>query len=117
MCSAPPNLVVDTPRVLALGSAGSKTKMNRTMALARTEKVEIIDRFSKHGSDTGSAEVQIALLTKRINGLSEHFKLHHKDHHRGLLRLVGKRRRMLDYLARESEDRYRKLIKELGLRK
>ena len=89
------------------------------MALARAEKVEIIDQFSKHGSDTGSAEVQVALLTKRINGLSEHFKLHHKDHHsrRGLLRLVGKRRRMLDYLARESEDRYRKLIKELGLRK
>lgn len=89
------------------------------MSLTRAEKAEIIDKFSKHQVDTGSPEVQVALLTKRINGLSDHFKSHHKDHHsrRGLLKLVGQRRRMLDYLARTSAPRYQTLIAELGLRK
>ncbi len=89
------------------------------MSLNKAEKAEIIGGFAKHQADTGSPEVQIALLTKRINGLSEHFKTHHKDHHsrRGLLKLVGQRRRMLDYLARTSETRYRSVLGELGLRK
>ena len=70
-----------------------------------------------HGSDTGSSEVQVALLTERINGLSEHFKVHVKDHHsrRGLLKLVSQRRRLLNYLRRTEPDRYRSLIEKLGL--
>ena len=81
--------------------------------------VKLIVKFAKHATDTGSPEVQIALLTQRINGLSDHFKAHHKDHHsrRGLLKLVGQRRRMLEYLRSSSEDRYKSLIGELGLRK
>jgi small subunit ribosomal protein S15 len=89
------------------------------MPLLKDQKTEIITKFAKHQGDTGSPEVQVALLTQRINGLSEHFKDHKKDHHsrRGLLRLVGQRRRMLDYLRHQSEDRYKHLITELGLRK
>lgn len=89
------------------------------MALLKAEKAEIISKYGRDAQDTGSPEVQIALLTQRINGLSGHFKAHHKDHHsrRGLLKLVGQRRRMLDYLARNSDDRYRSLIQDLGLRK
>jgi small subunit ribosomal protein S15 len=72
-----------------------------------------------HESDTGSTEVQVALLTERINGLSEHFKVHAKDHHsrRGLLKLVSQRRRLLNYLRRTELDRYRALIEKLGLRR
>lgn len=82
-------------------------------------KAEIIQKFSKHETDTGSAEVQIALLSSRITQLTEHFKTHDKDHHsrRGLLKLVGQRRRMLDYLKRMDIERYRKVIAELGIRK
>ena len=89
------------------------------MPLLQAEKADIITRFAKHGSDTGSPEVQIALLTQRINGLSDHFKNHHKDHHsrRGLLKMVGKRRRLLDYLQKLGDDRYKVVIQELGLRK
>jgi small subunit ribosomal protein S15 len=78
-----------------------------------------IESFRLHETDTGSSEVQIALLTERINGLSEHFKLHAKDHHsrRGLLRLVSQRRRLLDYLRRTGPGRYQELIKRLGLRR
>lgn len=78
-----------------------------------------IESFRRHETDTGSTDVQIALLTERINGLSEHFKLHAKDHHsrRGLLRLVSQRRRLLDYLRRTGPDRYQELIKRLGLRR
>ncbi len=82
-------------------------------------KREIVERFGKTGEDTGSTEVQVALLTERINGLTEHLREHRKDHHsrRGLLMLVGRRRRLLNYLRRSDLDRYRTLIGELGLRR
>lgn len=82
-------------------------------------KGETIAKFRKHDSDTGSPEVQIALLTDRINHLTEHLKVHKKDHHsrRGLLMLVGKRRRFLDYLKNNDVERYRAVIAELGLRR
>jgi small subunit ribosomal protein S15 len=83
------------------------------------DKQSTISRFGKNEADTGSAEVQIALLTDRINHLTEHLKAHKKDHHsrRGLLMLVGKRRRFLDYLKDNDVERYRSLIAELGLRR
>lgn len=89
------------------------------MALATTEKQELVVKFRAHEQDTGSPEVQVALLTKRINELTEHFKIHHKDHHsrRGLLKMVSRRKRLLEYLKRQSVTRYKGLIKELGLRK
>jgi small subunit ribosomal protein S15 len=89
------------------------------MALANEKKSDIINKFRKHGSDTGSPEVQVALLTERITELTEHFKTHHKDHHsrRGLLLMVSQRKSLLEYLKRKDEDRYRQLIKALGLRK
>jgi len=89
------------------------------LAITSEDKQAIISRFSKHEGDTGSPEVQVALLTKRIDDLTEHLKVHKKDHHsrRGLLMLVGRRRRFLDYLQREDLEGYRALIKELGLRK
>ncbi len=89
------------------------------MALDKIKKSEIIKSYSVHEKDTGSSEVQIALLTERINILTEHFKTHKGDHHsrRGLLELVGQRRRLLDYLKREDNEKYQKLIKKLKLRK
>ncbi len=89
------------------------------MALSAERKKEIIEKFKTHSSDTGSPEVQVALLTERINYLTEHFKVHKKDHasRRGLLKLVGQRRRLLDYLKSKDLERYRRLIGELGLRK
>lgn len=80
---------------------------------------EIISEFGTHGSDTGSPEVQVALVTERINHLTEHLREHKHDHHgrRGLLILVGRRRRMLNYLKRQDMERYRKLIADLGLRR
>jgi len=89
------------------------------MALSPAHKKNVIEKFRSHDSDTGSPEVQIALLTERIQHLTEHFKIHAKDHHsrRGLLKLVGKRRRLLDYLKLKDLDRYRKVIGELGIRK
>ncbi|NIA08205.1 MAG: 30S ribosomal protein S15 [Nitrospiraceae bacterium] len=89
------------------------------MVLDPERKKEIIENFQIHGTDTGSPEVQIALLTSRIGYLTEHFKVHKKDHasRRGLLRLVGRRRRLLDYLKSRDVGRYRKIIKELGIRK
>ncbi len=82
-------------------------------------KEQIIRDYRVHDTDTGSADVQVALLTGRINELTEHFKTHTKDHHsrRGLLKLVGQRRRLLDYLKRRDAERYRQLIERLGLRK
>ena len=87
--------------------------------IGRVRKSETIQAHRKHEKDTGSPEVQVALLTDRINELSEHFKKHEKDHHsrRGLLVLVSQRRRLLDYLRREGPDRYRELIERLGLRR
>ena len=89
------------------------------MVLLPEAKKEIIDRFKLSDNDTGSSEVQIALLSSRIKYLTEHFKVHKKDHHsrRGLLKLVGQRRRLLKYLKNKDVERYRKIIKELGIRK
>jgi len=89
------------------------------MTLTVETKQEIVQKYGRGESDTGSAEVQIALLTARINDLTEHLREHTKDHHsrRGLLMLVGKRRRLLNYLQRANLERYRELIKELGLRR
>ena len=89
------------------------------MALKKEKKKEIIQTHKVHSDDTGSPEVQIALLTERINSLEEHFKVHKKDKHsrRGLLKLVGQRRKLLSYLERKGEDRYKALIQKLGLRK
>ncbi len=89
------------------------------MALSKDAKQEIISKFGSNDKDSGSTEVQIALLTKRIIELTEHFKIHKKDHNsrRGLLKLVGQRRKLLKYLKRKNLESYRTLIKELGLRK
>jgi len=89
------------------------------MSLAKEAKSEIITRYKTHNTDTGSPEVQVAILTTRINELTEHFKTHKKDNHsrRGLLKLVSQRRSMLDYLKRRDINRYHDLINRLGLRK
>ncbi|GAB6932215.1 30S ribosomal protein S15 [Calditerricola satsumensis] len=89
------------------------------MALTQERKQEIINEFKLHEADTGSPEVQVAILTEKINNLTEHLKVHKKDHHsrRGLLKMVGKRRRLLNYLREKDYARYRKLIEKLGLRR
>ena len=88
------------------------------MALSKDQKDQVIAKFRKHEQDSGSPEVQIALLTERINTLSNHFKTHAKDHHsrRGLLKMVGQRKRLLNYMKKKDLEGYRALIKELGLR-
>ncbi len=90
-----------------------------SMALATDAKQQIIEEYRREERDTGSPEVQVAILTRRINELTEHLRTHRKDHHsrRGLLQMVGKRRRLLDYLRREDIERYRELIRRLGLRR
>jgi len=89
------------------------------MSVASADKAKIVSDYQKAQGDTGSPEVQVALLTARINDLTGHFKIHLKDHHsrRGLLRMVSKRRKLLDYLKRKNADRYRSVIGRLGLRK
>lgn len=89
------------------------------MAQTTAKKNEIIEKYKVHSSDTGSSEVQIALLTDRIKYLTEHFKTHKKDHHsrQGLLKLVGQRRSLLDYLKKKDINKYRNLIQDLGIRK
>lgn len=89
------------------------------MPLSQQAKKELIAKYSIHENDTGSPEVQIALLTNRINYLTEHFKVHTKDYHsrRGLLKLVGHRRRLLNYLVKKDINRYQNIIQKLGLRK
>ncbi|HEU5016259.1 MAG TPA: 30S ribosomal protein S15 [Roseiflexaceae bacterium] len=89
------------------------------MALEKDQKTEVITDYQVHGTDTGSPEVQVALLTERINQLIDHLKTHQHDHHsrRGLLKLVGRRRRLLAYLSHKDRDRYRTLIERLGLRR
>lgn len=89
------------------------------MAQSAVRKNEIIEKYKVHSSDTGSSEVQIALLTDRIQYLTEHFKTHKKDHHsrQGLLKLVGQRRSLLDYLKNKDINKYRDLIQDLGIRK
>jgi small subunit ribosomal protein S15 len=88
------------------------------VVLTPEDKSAIVDRFQRKPGDTGSPEVQIALLSERIKYLTEHFKVHQKDHHsrRGLLKLVGQRRRLLNYLKRKDIERYRAVIKDLGIR-
>jgi len=90
-----------------------------SVTLTKDRKTEIIDTYKTHASDTGSPEVQVAILSERITYLTEHFKVHAKDHHsrRGLLKLVGQRRRLLDYLKSKDSQRYADLIKRLGIRK
>jgi small subunit ribosomal protein S15 len=89
------------------------------MALVAEKKKELIDTHRVHAKDTGSPEVQVAMLTERINQLTEHLRTHPKDFHsrRGLLMMVGKRRRLLQYMSRENHERYRNLIEKLGLRR
>ena len=89
------------------------------MALLKDAKAELIKQYRQHDTDSGSPEVQIAVLTNRITYLTEHFKLHKKDHHsrRGLLQLVGRRRRLLDYLRDVDDARYRAVIERVGIRK
>lgn len=89
------------------------------MTMTREQKNEIIDQFKAHETDTGSTEVQVALLTKRINHLTEHLKIHKSDHHsrRGLMKMVGHRRRLLDYLKQVDINRYRSILEKLSLRK
>ncbi len=89
------------------------------MTMTKDEKERVIKKSQTHEGDTGSPEVQITLLTERINGLSGHFDMHKKDHHsrRGLLKMVGRRRSLLDYLKKKDIERYRKIIANLGLRR
>ena len=89
------------------------------MALAKEQKENIIKQYKVHESDTGSPEVQIALISERLNGLNSHFQTHKKDHHsrRGLLKLVSQRRKLLTYLKAVDKERYDKIVKQLGLRK
>jgi small subunit ribosomal protein S15 len=89
------------------------------MAMVQEKKTELVQKYRRHEKDTGSPEVQVALLSERISYLTEHFKTHKKDHHsrRGLLKLVGQRRRLLDYLKTVDQNRYKTLIDQLGIRK
>lgn len=89
------------------------------MSIKKEAKTALINEFKTHGKDTGSPEVQIALLTERINNLTEHFKVHKKDHssRRGLLKLVSRRRRLLDYLKKHDNDKYQQILEKLSLRK
>jgi small subunit ribosomal protein S15 len=89
------------------------------MATAKETKEKIVDDYRTHGADTGSSQVQVALLTQRINELTEHFKVHKKDNHsrRGLLKMVSRRRKLLDYLKRSDINEYHEIIKKLGLRR
>ncbi|CAN5234329.1 30S ribosomal protein S15 [soil metagenome] len=89
------------------------------MSITADKKTEVIGAYKTHDGDTGSPEVQIAIITERLNNLNDHFKAHAKDHHgrRGLLKMVGQRKRLLDYLKRKDIERYRALIAKLGIRK
>jgi small subunit ribosomal protein S15 len=97
----------------------TSANLARRMTVTAERKQELVTKFGKAERDTGSAEVQIALMTERINDLTQHLRAHSKDHHsrRGLLMLVGRRRRLLNYLQRSNLESYRSLVKELGLRK
>jgi small subunit ribosomal protein S15 len=92
---------------------------DNVLSITKQQKTDLISEYRTHEDDTGSPEVQIALLSNRINYLTEHFKSHAKDHHsrRGLLKLVGRRRRLLDYLKQTNQERYRTVIDKLGIRK
>ena len=102
----------------SLRHTGPRVEDSR-LPLTKERKTTLIESYRTHGSDTGSPEVQVAILSDRITYLTDHFKTHAKDHHsrRGLLKLVGQRRRLLDYLRSNDTDRYAELIKRLGIRK
>lgn len=113
-----------TPAPKALGAHSAQMPictifLESKRLISKAEKIRAVAAYQAHETDTGTPEVQVAILTERINGLSEHFKTHKKDHHsrRGLLKMVSRRRRMLDYLRRNGPDRYQALIKSLGLRR
>jgi small subunit ribosomal protein S15 len=118
---ASPSSVVFINRALALSNRGGAViqESEFDMAITVAQKAQIMSEYQRAAGDTGSSEVQIALLTARINDLTGHFKEHVKDHHsrRGLLRMVSRRRKLLDYLKRTNVDSYRSLIQRLGLRK
>lgn len=103
----------------APGPIRQEAEEAKEMPLAKARKSEVIEKFRTHDADTGSPEVQVAILTERIIYLTDHFKTHQKDHHsrRGLLKLVGQRRRLLDYLKEKDINRYRTIIQNLGLRR
>jgi len=109
----------NTPRKIGIVEKLRGLRGIEKMSLHTEKKQELIANFKIHDTDTGSPEVQIALLSERISYLTDHFKTHKKDHHsrRGLLKLVGKRRHLLDYLKRRDVERYRKIIRTLGIRK
>jgi small subunit ribosomal protein S15 len=113
--AAGPLARVRAPPCVTLGRALEDSRL----PLTKDRKTEIIESYRTHGTDTGSPEVQVAILSDRITYLTDHFKTHAKDHHsrRGLLKLVGQRRRLLDYLRSNDTDRYAELIKRLGIRK
>jgi len=96
-----------------------KGRAEGKLAITRDKKAQIVEAYQTHHTDTGSPEVQIAILSEKITYLTEHFKIHSKDHHsrRGLLRMVGKRRHLLDYLKAKDAERYRTVITRLGIRK
>jgi len=100
-------------------AASQPATLSGRMTLTQERKQELVSKFGESPTDTGRAEVQIALMTDRINDLNQHLRTHRKDHHsrRGLLMLVGRRRRLLNYLQRSDLERYRALVRELGLRK
>jgi small subunit ribosomal protein S15 len=99
--------------------SGSTIYQEKDLSTTKEQKTGLINQYRVHDADTGSPEVQIALLSNRITYLTEHFKTHAKDHHsrRGLLKLVGRRRRLLDYLKQTDVERYRSIIDKLGIRK
>src|ERR1041384_1628033 len=122
MCGCYPSgqTAVSAARGASYGVRGSRRRLfGGVMSLTKEAKLDIVGKHGRHEGDTGSPEVQIALLTTRINELTEHLRTHAKDHYsrRGLLKLVGRRRRLLDYLQRTNLEGYRALIKELGLRR
>lgn len=110
--------LVHEPQIGAADGFGGRIGESNTGLLDTTRKQEIVEKFSRQENDHGSASVQIALLTERIEELTDHFRDHPRDHHgrRGLLKMVGRRRRLLNYLRRTDLDRYRWVIEELGLR-
>jgi small subunit ribosomal protein S15 len=118
MPKEPASVVQSACEQNGIGRKG-KTEEKQQLAQTKEAKAKITEDFRLHDSDTGSPEVQVALLTERITELTEHFNTHGKDHHsrRGLLRLVGRRRRLLDYVKSQDFDRYKSLIERLGIRK
>jgi small subunit ribosomal protein S15 len=116
------NCSFTSPREYAknhVNTKGKREEERRNMGIAQPQRQGVIEQFRLHQTDTGSPEVQVALLSQRIEHLTEHFKIHLKDHHsrRGLLKLVGQRRRLLDYLKNSDFERYQSLIHRLGIRK